>query len=195
MTTTILGLGSLLSIDSARQTAPGLRNFRVVEVPGYRRIFNKTGFEFIDRFGAEPGDIAIAACATRAIAGSTLVCSAFEVGADDRANLEEREFHYRWVEVDYRGSAATGRGWMCTEDTDDAFLARCGSRAEYERRLGRYRGQLWRTDILPFPMYLDFCIAAARGLGPTVLDNFLDASVLADGRTTIRQYVRTTTHP
>ena len=187
---TIIGFGSLLSEASARRTTPGLSNYRLVTVPGYRRIFNKVGIVFVSKFGASPRDRAISSCATRYDGTTQLVCAAFDIPADEFPALEEREHRYRWTEVRYEGHAGIGRGVMCTESTDDAYREKCGSADEYEHRVGRYyRGKIWRDDILPHPMYLDFCLDAARAHGPRVIDNFLDTSYLADGVTTIRAYL------
>lgn len=188
---TIIGFGSLLSERSARSTTPSLTNYRLVTVPGYRRIFNKAGIVFVHRFGASPDDRAIASCATRHDGTTTLICCAFDIPAAEFAALDEREHRYRWADVDFvtrRGGR--GRGLMCTESTDEAYRVKCGSAEDYERRVGQYyRGKIWRDDLLPFPMYLDFCLDAARGHGAEVAENFLDTSYIADGVTSIRQYM------
>lgn len=190
-TFTIIGFGSLLSEASARRTTPSLTNYRLVAVSGYRRIFNKTGIVFISKFGASPDDRALSSCATRRDGVTTITCCAFDIPKCEFPALDEREHRYEWADVTFVDDAgATGRGRMCTESTDEAYRAKCVSAAEYERRVGQhYQGKIWRDDLLPFPMYLDFCLAAARGHGPHVLDNFIDTSYLADGVTTIRAYL------
>lgn len=190
-TLTIIGFGSLLSEASARRTTPRLTNYRLVTVTGYRRIFNKAGIVFISRFGASRDDRAIASCATRYDGSTRIVCCAFDIPASVFPALDEREHRYHWTEVDFTDvSGPAGRGRMCTESTDDAYRCKCGTVEAYERRVGQfYRGRIWRDDLLPFPMYLDFCLDAARTHGPAVVDNFLDTSYLADGVTTIRAYL------
>ena len=190
-TITIIGFGSLLSERSARSTTPSLSNYRLVTVHGYRRIFNKAGIVFVHRFGASPDDRAIASCATRYDGETPLICGAFDIPGVEFQALDEREHRYRWVETSFRDfDGSAGRGLMCTESTDEAYCAKCCTAEEYERRVGQfYRGRIWRDDILPFPMYLDFCLYAARAHGPHVFDNFLDTSYLADGVTTIRAYL------
>lgn len=189
-TLTIIGFGSLLSEASARRTTPGLANYRLVTVGGYRRIFNKVGIVFISKFGASPCDRTVSSCATRHDGTTRMICAAFEVPAAEFPALEEREHRYGWIEVEYEGQCGSGRGLMCTESTDDAYRAKCGSSHEYEQRVGQYyRGKLWRDDILPFPLYLDFCLDAARTHGHRVVDNFLDTSFLADNVTTIRTFL------
>ncbi len=79
----VAGYGSLLSEASARETVPGLQNFRLVKVPGYRRIFNKVGIVFISRHGADPESLQIASCSTQADPDSAIICSQFECSEAD----------------------------------------------------------------------------------------------------------------
>ena len=191
----VVGYGSLLSERSARETVPGLKNFRLVSVPGYKRIFNKVGVVFIARHGALPTSQCIASCSTQLDPAVDIICSQFECSEAEFAELYEREHRFRWIEVDTVSfSGETTRGRMCTFFTDhDYRLNKCITESEYQRRVGRfYQGQLWRDDILPFPRYLAFCLQAAESQGSEVLDNFLDTSFLADGVTSIRDYIGST---
>ncbi len=200
----VVGYGSLLSEWSARQTVPGLQNFRLVRVPGYRRIFNKVGIVFLSRHGADPGSLQLASCSTQPVAGCEIICSQFECSAEEFIELYEREHRFRWIEVETElldGTHPTDTppdtpsvGRMCTGYDDPGYrLNKCVTPQEYELRVGRYyRGPIWRDDILPFPRYLAFCLQAAASQGSAVLDNFLDSSFLADGKTTIRTYLQQT---
>lgn len=188
----IIGYASLLSPDSARCTAPSLFDFRRVTVPGFRRVFGKVSARWY-REPHDPSDLRIASCAVRPAAGIDLSCTAFSVSEADFARLFEREHHYRWITVPVReadGTETTGQ--ICAEWTDAEYRReRCGNEAEYRRRVGRfYDGPLWRNDILPYPPYLGECLRAARALGPDVHRNFLGTSFLADGTTTIGDYLR-----
>lgn len=188
----VVGYGSLLSEQSARETVPELENFRLVEVPGYRRIFNKVGIVFFSRHGADSTDLEIASCATEPAEGVSIICSQFECSETAFRELYEREHRFRWAEVetvDEQGCRTQGR--ICTTYNDQDYrLNKCITEAEYQRRVGQfYDGVIWRDDILPFPRYLAFCLKAASTQGLHVLDNFLDSSFLADGETTIRNYV------
>lgn len=189
----VIGYGSLLSEASARETVPALQNYRLVRVPGYRRVFDKVGIVFISRHGESPDSLELASCSTEEDPGCTLIAAQFECSEADFLQLYEREHRYRWIEVDSQDwrTGAPARGRMCTGYSDlDYRLNKCVTEAEYERRVGRYyRGPLWRRDILPNPRYLAFCLQAAASQGPEVLDNFLDTSFTADGRA-LRVYLQ-----
>jgi len=188
----VLGYGSLLSEDSARQTVGSLANFRLVLVPGFKRIFNKVGIFFFARYSASENDIRISSCATRKYARFDIICSQFECSEEDFLSMYEREHRFQWVSAEFHapGGVVT-RARMCTENTDENYLLnKCVTQSEYWNRVGRYySGKIWRDDILPFPTYLKHCLNAAQSQGDDVYDNFLDSSFLADGRTSIRKYI------
>lgn len=192
----VVGYGSLLSEQSARQTVPELDNFRLVRVPGYRRIFNKVGVVFFSRHGASEANLDIASCSTEPAHDTEIICCQFECSEEAFAELYEREHRFRWIEVDTvslkQAEDATGR--MCTGYSDAEYrLNKCITASEYHRRVGQfYSGPLWREDILPFPRYLAFCLQSAATQGDLVLDNFLDTTFLADGVTSIRQHIDNT---
>ena len=196
----VVGYGSLLSEVSARETVPGLQNFRLVNVSGYRRIFNKVGVVFISRHGADADSREIASCSTQADAESSIICSQFECSEDDFLELYEREHRFRWIEVSTESLSPVSemelptQARMCSGFSDtDYRLNKCITPDEYQRRVGQYyQGPLWREDILPFPRYLFFCLQAAATQGAEVVDNFLDSSYLADDVTTLRVYVSST---
>jgi len=188
----VVGYGSLLSEASARETVPDLVNFRLVEVPGYRRIFNKVGIVFFRDYDVPEQSLEIASCSTEEAPESAMICSQFEVTEEAFQALYEREHRFRWIEVetiDMRGKAGLGR--MCSGWNDrDYRLNKCVTDSEYQRRVGQfYRGAIWRDDILPFSPYLVFCLQSADMAGAEVLGNFMDTTFLADGLTSIRQYL------
>lgn len=190
---TVLGYGSLLSERSARDSIRGLQNYRLVRVPGYKRVFNKVGIYFIYAYGVSPDDTRIASCATRPDPDHDIYAVAFECSEDEFMVLFEREYKLRWVGADYiEANGTTARARMCAEDTDENFrLNKCIRDDDYHRRVGQhYSGKIWRDDVLPFPTYLRHCLDAAASHGAHVLDNFLDSSFLADGTTSIRTYIQ-----
>jgi hypothetical protein len=194
-TIAVLGYGSLLSEASARETIPSLSKFELVQIPGYKRIFNKVGIVFFERYGASETDIRISSCATRKDPQCCITASLFECSEADFLLMYEREHRFQWVNAQYQATdGSTGYARMCTENSDENYLLnKCITESEYWRRVGRfYVGKIWREDILPFPTYLKHCLDAADSHGTNVLDNFLDFSFLADGKTSIRTYMRAT---
>lgn len=188
----VLGYGSLLSEASARETVPSLAKFHLVQVSGYKRIFNKVGIVFFQRYNASENDIRISSCATRKDPKFEIICSHFECSERDFLLMYEREHRFRWVSAEFRATdGSVGRARMCTENTDENYLLnKCVTQTEYWNRVGQfYSGKIWRDDIRPFPTYLKHCLKAAQSQGSDVLDNFLDTSFLADGTTTIRRYI------
>lgn len=188
----VVGYGSLLSEASARETVPALSNYRLVRVPGYRRVFDKVGVVFISRHGMSPDSQELASCSTEQAEGIEIIAAQFECSEADFVGLYEREHRYRWIEVDtlHLESDVPSRGRMCTGYSDtDYRLNKCITEAEYQRRVGQYyTGPLWRQDILPNPRYLAFCLQSAASQGDRVLQNFLDTSFTADGRS-VRRYL------
>lgn len=190
---TIVGYGSLLSESSARQTAPSLKNFRLVYVEGYKRIFNKVGVVFFERGIQDEDGTYVSSCATRCDPDIKMVCCAFECNEEDLMKIYEREHRFRWIDVEFSDvkTNQVSAGRMCTEYNDrDYKINKCVSPSSYHNRVGQYySGELWRDDILPNKVYLSHCLKAVRTQGQKVLDNFLDTSFLADGETTIRSYL------
>lgn len=187
----VIGYGSLLSKESALRSAPSVSRFRLVRVSGYMRLFNKVSGRWIaaPSTSSEP---LIASCAIRASSGFEITCSAFRVSEADFQTIFEREHHYRWVEaecIETDGSKSVGR--MCNEWNDSDYrLNRCVTDAEYRGRLGAYYpGRIWRDDILPYPPYLEECLAAAHGHDEEVHGNFCTTSFLADGVTPLEEYL------
>ena len=84
--------------------------------------------------------------------------------------------------------------WTVVEQTDDAYRAKMtGGDAEWQQRVGQHYndGPLWgRNDILPLRGYLADVVLAARSCGDASwLGNLLDGCLLADGVTTVREYL------
>jgi len=191
----VVGFGSLLSERSARDTVPGLANYRLVQVPGYRRIFNKVGIVFIAGHGQPADSLEVSSCSTEPCKNTRITVARFDCPVEQFTELYEREHRYRWVEVEPVGLDGSPQppARMCTRYSDLEYrLNKCVTDEEYHERVGRYyQGPIWRDDILPFPRYLKFCLVSAAAHGSAVLDNFLDTSFLADGNTSVRQYLVT----
>jgi hypothetical protein len=187
----VVGYGSLLSARSARETIPSLKDFKLVTVANYKRVFNKVGIVFFQRYKVSAEDKEISSCSTRQAPGVIMICSLFSCTEDDFANIYEREHRFRWTNVECLSERGTEVGRMCTENDDENYLLnKCVTPSEYYRRVGQfYCGRIWRDDILPFPIYLRHCLDAARQHGEHVYRNFIETSFLADGTTSIRAYL------
>merc|ERR1711972_920720 len=100
-----------------------------------------------------------------------------------------------WVqEVTSRRSAAQSekpkfiRALACVAADDDYLREVVYPTPEiYKKEVSdHYKGQLWGwTDILPLVDYSKRVEAAAASMGQDALDNYLDETLLADGKTTL----------
>eukprot|EP00580_Thalassiosira_gravida_P012752 CAMPEP_0201632868 /NCGR_PEP_ID=MMETSP0493-20130528/6367_1 /ASSEMBLY_ACC=CAM_ASM_000838 /TAXON_ID=420259 /ORGANISM="Thalassiosira gravida, Strain GMp14c1" /LENGTH=315 /DNA_ID=CAMNT_0048104473 /DNA_START=40 /DNA_END=987 /DNA_ORIENTATION=+ len=76
---TILGFGSLLSLQSSRLTFPTLRNFRLGRVPNHRRVFAHPASIFFKRNIANLDTLEMSSLSCEYEEGHSFVCSIFEV--------------------------------------------------------------------------------------------------------------------
>lgn len=89
--TGIVGFGSLLSAVSAASTCPGVRNFRLGRVRGWRRVFGHPAHIFFHRGIAKPDSKEIASlCAEPSGDASGFVMAAFEVPTSELPALVSR---------------------------------------------------------------------------------------------------------
>ena len=82
-------------------------------------------------------------------------------------------------------------GLMCSVANDDVYINRWGKK-KYEELLTKYNlAGIWLNDpdILPCSVYLRHCVLAAKTVGESCLQSFLDETFLVDRKTTIRQYL------
>ncbi|CAA6661974.1 unnamed protein product [Spirodela intermedia] len=183
----ICGFGSLLSEKSARSTFPELRNFRVAQLRGFRRVFAHT---------APTGEIS--SLSVEPCEGEILVVTVFEIYKTEIPSFIEREHEFRFLAVvpeEPNGSPFVRSAVLCARYSDDEYLrVRCkGSQEIYFQRYGRHNiHKIWRDDILPCRVYLRHCVLAAKNLGQEAYDNFLDHTFIADRETSIRQYLSST---
>ncbi|KAL7548054.1 hypothetical protein ACHAWF_016838 [Thalassiosira exigua] len=79
---TILGFGSLLSLQSARLTFPTLKNFRLGRVPNHRRVFSHPASIFFKRGIAKLDTLEMSSLSCEYKEGHSFVCSVFEVPSE-----------------------------------------------------------------------------------------------------------------
>jgi len=198
---TVAGFGSLLSETSARLTFPGLQNFRLGHVSGYRRLFSHGCSIFFDRGIARPKTNEISSLSVEPHADSEIIVTLFEINAADPDVIKafiEREHEFRFCAVVTRqlkesdGSPAEEDrpAVICARNTDENYRQTRCPPEEWERRYGKHGlTSIWREDVLPCRVYLRHCVLAATKLGPIVEASFLDNTVLADRTTTVRQWL------
>lgn len=130
--------------------------------------------------------------------GETLIVTVFEIRRSEVPSFIERENEFRFLAVvpeSLEGTPFAAPAVICARYSDDEFFRiRCkGSTEIFFQRYGRYNiNKIWRDDILPCRVYLRHCVLAAKNLGETAYDNFLDHTFLGDRKTTIRQYLDST---
>jgi hypothetical protein len=192
----LAGYGSLLCVGSARRTCPRLRSHRLAWVRGYRRVFSLVSLTCVRR-GAPYADWRskeVAACAAfPSDSGEVLLVAVFDVPrAELQAYLErESQYEFSLVECTEKDSGKSVKAIMCVAPFD------CWSGQRITQPLRKtlglkdrscYSGPLWRRDIFPSLPYLSLCLRAAARLG--ALEAFLDYSYLADGHTSLREYMQ-----
>ena len=184
----VAGYASLMDEASARETMPSLSRFRYGWVDGYCRIFNLVSIVNVRR-GLATGT-RLATCTAQPRPGSELRVCLFDIPLEELLPLTTREARLRLEPVPV--SVTSGEGCsalLCLESSDNEYRARwCGAADAYHEQVGQhYDGLLYREDLLPVPAYMFKCLRAHAAVG--TVDNFLDASFLGDGRTSLREYI------
>lgn len=205
---TICGIGSLLSEKSALLTTQNVKNFRKGRIYGFIRCFNLVGISCIinNYANLSTGEIATVSAVPTQNMEDELLVTLFEIDEKDWPKFFEREHRYNHVLVDYydyHTKEKMGKCYLCCQSTDEEYKTkRCKDLNEYYERVGKYwKGRLWYTypqccnlpeccNILPVRKYLNYCLDAAFKLGEDYGNNFLDKTFLADGKTSIREYIQ-----
>ncbi|GAB4822485.1 hypothetical protein N2152v2_009531 [Parachlorella kessleri] len=127
--------------------------------------------------------------------GHEVIVTLFEVeatpGSIQAFIQREHEFRFVAVEPHHLDGSPTGRkAVMCARWNDADYKRRRCPPEEWQRRYGKHGvDRIWRDDVLPCRVYLRHCVLAASKLGEPAHSNFLDASVLGDRKTTVRQHL------
>lgn len=192
--TTLLGFGSLLSEASARTTFPELTDFRIVNVPGWRRVFAHTAAIFFERGIANPATGEIASLSAEFVGSGGFVAAAFDVEVEPASwnRFREREEEFDLVDVEYVGEDHRGSAVLCSRSSDAAYVAKWGAE-RYRQRYQKYVETIWDyapdSNLRPCAVYLRHCVLAVQKAGPRALDSFLDDTYLVDRRTRLRDYL------
>lgn len=194
---TIIGFGSLLSEKSARSTFPELTDFRLARVHGYRRFFRHPAGIFFERGIVPEGTSEFSSLSVEPAEGQSIVVAVFKVAGLEHDALAKREEEYDLVTTPYKqlDDGWEGEGLMCLplKNDKEGFVQRWGAE-RFEHSYGQWGLQtIWGfgpdSGILPCPVYLRHCVLAAAKAGKEASDSFLDASFLADRKTSIREYL------
>ncbi|XP_058723512.1 uncharacterized protein LOC131595228 [Vicia villosa] len=193
----ICGFGSLLSERSARSTFPDLLNFRIAKLSHFRRVFAHVAPVFFERGIAKPETMEISSLSVEPCEGETLVVTVFEIRKSEIPDFIKREVEFRFLAVlpeTLDGKSYDIPAVLCARYSDEEFLnIRCkGNKETLFQQYGRWNiDKIWRDDVFPCRVYLRHCVLAAKNLGETAYNNFLDHTYLADRKTTIREYLAT----
>ena len=202
---TIIGFGSLQSIVSARVTFPTLKNFRVVRLTGFRRVFRHPAAIFFERGIANLGEKTMASlCAERVsddVSGG-FSAVAFEISPRDvdmhAFYLREEEFSLEMCPFK-ETNGSSGLGLMCLASSDRVFKEKWGEEVFDKKYRSAGLETIWGWDknsgILPCSVYLRHCVLAVNkpGFPAELRQSFLDETFLCDRKTTVRDYLAS--HP
>ena len=203
---TLVGIGSLVSEDSARNSF-AFTNFRIGEIAGWRRCFNQANWVNVEHGWGSVADGDVAALAMiPASAEYYSSVALLDVTDDELRGFYEREtgYHIRstpfWRRRSDGSLQESGSALVCTACADDAeadALWQPGGAMEVHCAGSDYVGAwmqsslrpLWPVSsarLLPAPGYLHLCAAAHQKAG--LLEHFLDSTLLNDRVTTLRSY-------
>lgn len=195
MVVTIFGYGSLMELDSLRETCPSARNLRVGKLDGYIRVFNLVSVKRIREKICTEESKEIAVVSVRAKEGSTSLGVMFDIDEDQVAayKLRERGYKFCTVPVIELDTSKEFNCLLCYENNEEDYKLKYKSQEEFHQQIGQfYSGQIWnRQDIFPIRRYLSSIRRASFLLGGQNLhSHILDNSYLSNGSATIRQYLR-----
>ncbi|KAG7026329.1 hypothetical protein SDJN02_12830, partial [Cucurbita argyrosperma subsp. argyrosperma] len=186
----VCGFGSLLSERSARSTFPELINFRVARLNGFRRLFGNVAPVFFERGIAKPETKEISSLCAEPCEGETIIVTVFEIKKSEIPAFIQREIEFRFLAVlpeTLDGKLYDKPSVLCSRSTDEEFF----------REMKTFIFSIMVVIILirsgemiSYPVASIFD-TAAKNLGDTAYNNFLDHTFLGDRRTTIREYLAT----
>jgi cation transport regulator ChaC len=199
-TRTIFGYGSLMNQQSTINTMPSARNSRKAILADYVRVFSLVSISGIRTKTSNLETKEMAALAIRPKTGSQVYGCVFDIPEDEFAHYLEREHRYKAIEVEVTAflqddptTTHMQSCWTVIEQSNAEYMAKLNGPEEWESRIGQYyEGSLWeRRDILPMKHYLIACIQASYHLGGEAwLQNFMKEGFIADGATSMEDYVR-----
>jgi len=177
----LVGYGSLMNLESAARTltVSRIEELEPIRVFGVQRVFDYRMPRSIDaRYGKPADERMRAALNVYPVPDRDAWINAVRISVDvsEIGDLRQRE-------VAYRLEPALCLPWKDDGGTPSiSYVLSC-------------QGDSWKgetyTDpgLLPHEAYLELCMAGARAFSQSVLDAFLETTVLADRRTTLADYI------
>jgi len=188
---TILGFGSLLSLQSSRMTFPTLKNFRLGRVHNHRRVFGHPASIFFQRGIANLDSLQMSSLSCEYVEGSSFICSVFEVPNEGLSSTNangnnwipsqaflQREEEFDIAMVPYEeltdddissstnnDTATVKKGVICRRSTDESYISQWGI-DHFNKQYKQYGvDTIWGYDetsgLRPCPVYLRHCVLAS----------------------------------
>lgn len=150
----IIGIGSLICEEWARESCPSLRSFQLVWLKDKARIFGKVNPQSLFRGDSNFQTREMASCFLEDKNGVSPIVSVFEIDKGDFPKVEDREYDYIVRTVSYYDEAGEELGQACAffgYESDAAFIRqKPRSKTEYWPKIKKhYAGEIYRTDLLP----------------------------------------------
>ncbi len=195
---TVAGYGSLLSEPSAKTSCPSLKNYRLGILPNWQRIFNKVHPFLLETESTLPCLKRSAAVTIRPATGINTQVALIDIPEDELDHYFRREHDYDFTDVTVKltdGSTISALTCISFKNEED-YIARCSERSTQIwaeiRQKHNYDGPVYCDDILPDTAYITRITNHLKNEleNPELLADFLDNSWLADGKTTLREYVK-----
>lgn len=186
---TILAYGALLSEASSRLTFPTLSNFRLVRVPGMRRLFGMSHLLLTREGVADPATLRIAALSVEPAEGTSFIAAAYDVELDD---VQREAFCAREIGYDIRSvpfceldeASSSNSGVICAASSDGALPPGFPVPAGLP---------VWdwspSSGLLPADVYLRHCLLAMSKIGGEAEQSFLHDTTLVDRTTSVSDYL------
>lgn len=199
----VFGYGSLMSPNSSNRTMPTAKNHRKGSLEGYLRIFSLVSIVGLKKGDSNIDTLEMAALAIKPKPNCIVKGNLFDIPIDELPAYFEREHRYKKLKLPIVDHGVDGKSntlisaWVCIEQTNEEYRSTMNNE-EWDERIGQYYnndppgyGKLWgRLDIFPMRNYLINCLNAAFELGGNnYITNLLDEGYIADGITTIREYI------
>ncbi len=179
----LVGYGSLINLESSSETIRGVnaRDFFPVVAVGAKRVFNyRIPEDVLKELGgkAKPDEIAALNVVASGMATDVINGRILPVAASDLPALRKREYGYHLRPV-------TCIRWDAPEAEPFTAYVLCAEQPVVKGR------RVIDPAIKPNPAYVKICSSGAASVSKEFENLFLDTSFLADGKTSLRHWLKT----